>query len=180
VARIPSNILSGQKTTFSSIHKQRLQPINSVSSTTKDNAWNFSSQFAHQVEVNKASMVSASSETRHVELHQVPHMISIHQNQQCRFGTPTSCRSGDDQYFVGSAINQPSPIPQGLLKLSMKKYQKSTLLCCDDPCSVPISQPYQISGTKLPSASIISFLDYGSNNSWSTYPFFWTWPFLHN
>jgi hypothetical protein len=170
VARIPSNTFSGQKATFSSIHKQRLQPINSTSSTAKDGTWNFGSQFAHQAKVNKASIVSASSETKRVELHELPHMTSINQNKQSQFGTPASCKSGDDQYFVRLARNQPYPIPQGLLKSSMKKYQKSTLLCYDDPCSVPISQPYRISGTKLLSASIISFLDYGSNNSWSTYP----------
>jgi hypothetical protein len=170
VPRIPSNTLSGQKTNFSGIHNQRLQHINSVSSTTKDCTWNFGCQFARQAEVNMASIVSDSSETRCVELHQPPHMANIPQNQQSQFGTPASCRSGDGHYSMGLARNQSSSIPQGLLKLNMKKYQKSPMLCYDDPSSAPISQPYRISGTKLPSASIIFFFDNGSNNSWSRYP----------
>ncbi|KAK3165332.1 hypothetical protein QOZ80_1AG0031880 [Eleusine coracana subsp. coracana] len=154
VARIASNTLSGPKTTFNGVQNQRLQPVNSVSSTAKDCTWNFGSQFVRPAECNKASMVSAS-EAKHVELHQPANMASM----------PQSAWSEDDHNVVGPAMNQSSPIPQGLLKSSMKeKYQKSNLLCYDDPSSAPISQPYQISGTKLPCASIISFFDHGSNN----------------
>ncbi|GJM93251.1 hypothetical protein PR202_ga09796 [Eleusine coracana subsp. coracana] len=142
VARIASNTLSGPKTAFNGVQNQRLQPVNSVSSTAKDCTWNFGSQFVRPAECNKASMVSAS-EARHVELHQPANMASI----------PRSAWSEDDHNVVGPAMNQSSPIPQGLLKSSMKeKYQKSNLLCYDDPSSAPISQPYQISGTKLPSS----------------------------
>ncbi|GJN17791.1 hypothetical protein PR202_gb04889 [Eleusine coracana subsp. coracana] len=154
VPRIARNTLSGPKTTFNGIQNPRLQLVNSVSSTAKDCTWNFGSQFVRPAECNKASMVSAS-EARHVDLHQPANISSI----------PRSAWIEDDHNVVGPAMNQSSPIPQGLLKSSMKeKYQKSTLLCYDDPSSAPIRQPYQISGTKLPCASIISFFDHGSNN----------------
>ncbi|XP_062220193.1 uncharacterized protein LOC133919717 [Phragmites australis] len=167
LARIPNNTVSGQKTTFNGLHNKR-QPINSASSTIKHCTWNFGTQFVRQAELNKASMVSANSETRHLELHQPSYMISIPQNQQFHLCTPASHMSREDRNFVGPAVNQSSPIPQGLLNASMKeKYQKSTLLSYGDPSSVPIRQPYQIPGTKLSSASIISFFDYGVNDSFS-------------
>ncbi|TVU35230.1 hypothetical protein EJB05_17108, partial [Eragrostis curvula] len=167
VAKIPNNTFSGQKITFNGVHNQSLQPVNSISSTVKDCTWNFGSQFARQAEVNKAPMVNANSETRHVELHQQPHMTSIPRNQQSQFSTHASCRSGDGHNSVSLAKNE-SPSPQGFLKASMKeKYRKSTLLSYDDPSSAPIHQPHQRPGTKLPSASIISFFDHGSINSMS-------------
>ncbi|RCV27185.1 hypothetical protein SETIT_5G304400v2 [Setaria italica] len=168
LARIPNNNVSGQNTSFSGLHNQKLQPKNTASPTTKDCTWNFGSQFPHQAELNNATMVSANSKTRHLELRQPPHLTSIPQNQQSQMWTPASHMSRKDHSFVGSAANQCSPAPQLLIKASMKeKYQKSTLLSYDDPSSVPIRQPYQIPGEKLSSASAISFLDYGVDNSLS-------------
>ncbi|CAL4961612.1 unnamed protein product [Urochloa decumbens] len=168
LARIPKNNVSGQNTSFSGLHNQRLQPKNTVASTTKDCTWNFGSQFARQTELNKASMVSTSSKTRHLELHQPPHLTSIPQNQQPQMWTPASHMSRKDHSFVVSAANQCSPVPQSLINASMKEtYQKSTLLSYDDPSSMPIRQPYQIPGEKLSSASAISFLDYRADNSLS-------------
>jgi hypothetical protein len=69
------NTLSGQKTNFSDIHNQRLQPINSVSSTVKDGTWNFGCQFARQAEVNKASIVSAVAAQKPGVLSYINHPI---------------------------------------------------------------------------------------------------------
>jgi hypothetical protein len=168
LARIPNNNMSGQNTSFSGLHNQRLQPKNTASPTTKDCTWNFGGQFPHQAELNKATMVSANSKTRQLELRQPPHLTSISQNQQSQMWTPASHMSRKDHSFVGSAANQCSPVPQSLIKASMKeKYQKSTLLSYDDPSSMPIRQPYRIPGEKLSSASAISFLDYRVDNSLS-------------
>ncbi|RLM93758.1 hypothetical protein C2845_PM08G24270 [Panicum miliaceum] len=167
-ARIPNNSVSGQNTSFSGLHDQRLQPNNTASSTIKDSTWNFGSQFARQAELNNSSMVSANSKIRHVELHQPPHRMSIPQNQQSHLWASESHMSRKDHSFVGSAANQCFPVPQSLIKASMKeKYQKSTLLSYEDPSSMPIHQPYQIPGENLSSAPAISFLGYGADNSLS-------------
>ncbi|KAL6614579.1 hypothetical protein ACP70R_036849 [Stipagrostis hirtigluma subsp. patula] len=165
-AMTPNSTLSEGKTTFNGLPNQRLQPIRRVSSTIKGCTWNFGGQFVHQVELNKASMVSANSETRHTGLQQ-PRTISIPQNQQYDLSTPASRMSRVDHNFVGPTVNQ-SYFPQEVLRTSMKeKYQNSTLLSCDDPSSVPIRQPDQIPGAKLLSAPAVSFFDYGGNNALS-------------
>ncbi|RLN22885.1 uncharacterized protein C2845_PM07G21690 [Panicum miliaceum] len=167
-ARIPNNSVSGQNTSFTGLHNQRSQPKNTASSTIKDSTWNFSSQFARQAELNNSSMLSANSKIRHLELHQPPHRMSIPQNQQSHLWASASHMSRKDHSFVGSAANQCSPVPQSLIKASMKeKYQKSTLLSYDDPSSMPIHQPYQIPGENLSSAPAISFLGYSADNSLS-------------
>lgn len=167
LARIPNNSVPGQNTTFSGLHNQRPQPINSAP-TVKDCTWNFGNQFVRQAELNEAAIVSANSQTRHLELHQPPHLISTPQNQQSHLWTPAIHMSREDQSFVGPAANQSSPIPKSLLNASMKeKYQKSTLLSYDDTSSMPIRQSYQIPSTKSSSASVRSFFEYGANNSLS-------------
>ncbi|KAF8696298.1 hypothetical protein HU200_037204 [Digitaria exilis] len=166
LSRIPKNSVPGQNTSFSGLHNQRLQQKNTASSTIKDCTWNFGSRFAGQSELNKASMVSTNAKTRHLELRQPPHSISIPQNQQSHLWTPASHMNRKDHSFMGSAANQCSPVPQSLIKASMNKtYEKSTLLSYDDPSSVPICQPYQIPGEKLSSASARSFLDCGVDKS---------------
>ncbi|CAO1945106.1 unnamed protein product [Urochloa humidicola] len=163
LARIPNNNVSGQNTSFGGLHDQRQQPKNTAASTTKDCTWNFGSRFARQTE---PAIVSTSFKTRHLELHQPPHLTSIPQNQQPQMWTPASHMNRKGDSFVASAANQCSPVPQSLIKASMKeKYQKSTLLSYDDPSSMPIRQPYQIPGEKLSSASSISFLDHRADNS---------------
>ncbi|WVZ68963.1 hypothetical protein U9M48_017834 [Paspalum notatum var. saurae] len=167
LARVPNNSLSGQNTTFSGLHNQRPQPIDSAS-TAKDCTWNFGGQVVHQAKLNKTSMISTNSKTRHLELRQPPNLISIPQNQQSNFSTPASHMSRNHHSFVGPILNQSSPVSQSLIKDSMKeRYQKSTFLSYDDPSSVPICQPYQIPGAKSSSASVISFFDLGLNDSLS-------------
>jgi hypothetical protein len=166
LARIPNNSVPGQNTTVHGLHDQRAQPTNS-SATVKGCTWNFGNQFVCQAELDKAAMVSANSQTRHLELHQPPHLISIPQNQQSHLWTPAA-HTRKDQCFVGPAVNQSSPVPKSLLNASMKeKYQNSTLLSYNDPSSMPIRQPYQIPGAKSSSASVISFFEYGADNSLS-------------
>ncbi|CAO2166263.1 unnamed protein product [Urochloa humidicola] len=163
LARIPNNNMSGKNTSFGGLHDQRQQPKNTAASTTKDCTWSFGSRFTCQTE---PTVVSTSFKTRHLELHQPPHLTSIPQNQQPRMWTPASHMNRKDHSFVASAANQCSPVPHSLVKASMKeKYQKSTLLSYDDPSSMPIRQPYQIPGEKLSSASAISFLDYRADSS---------------
>jgi hypothetical protein len=162
-----SNSTSGQNTTFSGLHNQRPEPISSVP-IVKDCTWNFGNQFVRQAELNKAAIGSSNSQTRHLELHQPPHLISIPQNQQSHLWTPAAHMSRKDQCFVGPAANQSSLVPKSLLNASMQeKYQKSTLLSYDDPSSMPIRQPYQTPGVKSSSGSVISFFEYGANNSLS-------------
>ncbi|KAJ1285226.1 hypothetical protein BS78_03G263600 [Paspalum vaginatum] len=167
LARVPNNSLSGQNTTFGGLHNQRPQPIDSAF-TAKDCTWNFGGQVVHQAKLNKTSMISTNSKTRHLELQQPPSLISIPQNQQSHLWTPASCMSRNHHSFVGPIANQSSPVSQSLIKESMKeRYQKSTFLSYDDPSSVPICQPYQIPGAKSSTASVISFFDLGLNNSLS-------------
>ncbi|XP_066306925.1 uncharacterized protein [Miscanthus floridulus] len=164
LARIPNNSVPGQNTTFSGLHNQRPQPINSAP-TVKDCTWNFGNQFVRQAEFNKAAVVCTNSQTRHLELHQPPHLISIPQNQQSHLWTHAAHMSRKDQCFVDPAANQSSLVPKSLLNASMKeKYQKSSLLSYDDPSSMPIRQPYQIPGAESSSAPAISFFEYGVNN----------------
>jgi len=168
LAWIPNNSVSEQNTSFSGPHNQSLQQKNTASSAIKNGTWNFGSQFSGQAELNNSSVVSANSKVRHVELHQPPHRMSIPHNQQSHLWASASHMIRKDHSFVGSAANQCSPIPQSLIKASMKeKYQKSTLLSYDDPSSMPILQPYQIPGENLSSAPAISFLGYGADNSLS-------------
>lgn len=164
--RIPNSALSETRSTITDVQNQRLQRINSVSSTVKDRTWNSGSQFVCQTEVNKASMISSDSRSRHLDLHQPPQVISIPQNQHSPLCTPASSMYREDHNFVGPAVNQSSSFPQWVINTSMQgKYQKSTLLSYNDPSSVPIRQPCQVPGAKLSSTSIISFHDYGTNNA---------------
>ncbi|KAL6845620.1 hypothetical protein ACP4OV_025115 [Aristida adscensionis] len=163
LARIPNSTLSEKKTTFSVCHSQKVQPIRSAPPNAKGCTWNFSGQFVRQGELNKASVVSANSGSRHTGLQQ-PHIMSIPRNVEPHLYTPAS--HTEVHNFVDPLGNQPSSFTQEVLMKSMKeKYQKSTLSSYNDPSSVPIHQTYQIPGSKLSSAPIISF--FGASNALS-------------
>uniref|UniRef100_A0A0D9YEG9 HVA22-like protein n=1 Tax=Oryza glumipatula TaxID=40148 RepID=A0A0D9YEG9_9ORYZ len=162
--RIPSVTLPEARATIGNVQNRRLQPINTVSSSVRDCIWNSGSQSVRQAEIKRATTINVNSRARHINLHQPPQVISTSQNQHCQLSTPSILR-GKDCSFLGPAVTQSSSFPQWTLNTGIQeKYQKSTF-SYDDPTSAPIYQSCQVPGAKLSSTSMISFLDYGTDNA---------------
>ncbi|XP_052161104.1 uncharacterized protein LOC127778522 isoform X1 [Oryza glaberrima] len=162
--RIPSVTLPEARATIGNVQNRRLQPINTVSSSVRDCIWNSGSQSVRQAEIKRATTINVNSRARHINLHQPPQVISTSQNQHCQLSTPSILR-GKDCSFLGPAVTQSSSFPQWTLNTGIQeKYQKSTFSYVD-PTSAPIYQSCQVPGAKLSSTSMISFLDYGTDNA---------------
>ncbi|KAL5222709.1 hypothetical protein ABZP36_027422 [Zizania latifolia] len=163
--RIPNRTVSETMATVGNVQIQSLQPTDSVSSTVRDCIWNYGCQSARQAGLKKVSTMNVNSRARHLGGHQPAEVISISQNQHCQLNPPASNLRGEDCNFLGSAVTQ-SSVPQWVPNICMhEKYQQPTMFSYDDPSSAPIRQSCQVPGAKLSSTSIISFLDYGTNNA---------------
>ncbi|KAG8077792.1 hypothetical protein GUJ93_ZPchr0007g3310 [Zizania palustris] len=163
--RIPNRTVSESRATVGNVQIQSMQPTDSVSSMVRDCIWTYGCQSVCQAGVKKVCTMNANSRARHLDVHQPAEVISLSQNEHCQLNPPASNLRGEVCNFLGPAVT-PSSVPQWVPNICMQqKYQKPTMFSYDDPSSVPIRQSCQVPGAKLSSASIISFLDYGTNNA---------------
>lgn len=164
---ISNSTLAEARPIASDAQNQRLQLINSVSSTVKDHISNPISHFVCQAQINKESVIDVNSRTRHLELYQPQKLMNVPQNQYPHLNTPASSMYMEDHTSLGSAVNHSSPsFPQRVLNTSMQgKYQKCTSLGYEDTSSVPTHKHCQVPGANLLSTSIVSFREYGTNSA---------------